>query len=70
MILYVLVMTSGHVLPSDTSLTHATTGAAVQLSASSVTTSISVAGTSKMHSTLTAIGSDPVGFVRSLTVMI
>jgi hypothetical protein len=43
---YVRVMTSGQVLPSETSPTNATVGAAVQLSASSVTTEISEAGTS------------------------
>jgi hypothetical protein len=43
---YVRVMTSGQVLPSETSPTCATTGAAVQLSASSVTTETSEAGTS------------------------
>jgi len=47
--LYVLVITSGQVLPFDTSDTNATTGAAVQLSASSVTTVISSAGTSPIH---------------------
>jgi len=56
---------SGQVLPSDTSDTNATIGAAVQLSASSVTTKIFVAGTSKIHSTLTATGFDAVGLVIS-----
>src|SRR5688572_10489924 len=46
---YVLVIVSGQVFPSDTSLTKATTGFIVQLSASSVTTNGSLAGTSAMH---------------------
>jgi len=46
---YVLVIVSGQVLLSDTSDTNATTGTAVQLSASSVTTVISTAGTSPIH---------------------
>jgi hypothetical protein len=46
---YVRVITSGQVLPSLTSLTCCTIGAAVQLSASSVTTVISGPGTSAEH---------------------
>ena len=42
-------MTSGQVLPSDTSLTKATTGLAVQLSASSVTSKILDTATSAEH---------------------
>ena len=47
----------------------ATTGAAVQLSASSVTTVMSAAGTSARHSTVTAAGLDAVGSVVSSTTM-
>ncbi len=64
------MITSGHVLPSETSPTKATTGFAVQLSASSVTTVISEAGTSKIHSTVTGNGLLAVGFVMSLTVIV
>jgi len=46
--LYVLVIVSGQVLLSDTSSTKATVGVP-QLSASSVTTNISSAGTSPIH---------------------
>jgi hypothetical protein len=66
--LYVLVITSGQVLPSDTSLTNATTGAAVQLSASSVTTVTSGAGAE--HSTLIGAGLLAVGGVTSFIVMV
>ena len=53
-----------------THITHsATTGFAVQLSASSVTTVISAAGTSPRHSTLTAAGSLAVGWVISSIVI-
>jgi hypothetical protein len=68
--LYVLVIVSGHVRPSETSETHATTGAAVQLSASSVTTVISGAGTSVAHSTLIGAGLLAVGSVTSLIVIV
>lgn len=64
------MITSGQVKPSDTSLTKATTGAAVQLSASSVTTVMSAAGTSPMHWTLTAVGLEAVGLVSSSTVIV
>ena len=64
------MITSGHVLPSLTSLTKATTGAAVQLSASSVTTVITEAGTSATHSTLTPAGLLAVGSVISSTVIV
>ncbi len=56
--------------PSLTSFTNATTGFAVQLSASSVTTVISVAGTSKIHSIATGNGLLAVGFVMSPTVIV
>jgi len=46
---YVLVIVSGHVLLSDTSPTYATTIGSGQLSASSVTTNMSSAGTSAIH---------------------
>ena len=62
-------MVSGQLNPSLASLTHATTGAAVQLSASSVTTVISGAGTSAAHSTLIGAGLLAVGSVTSLIVM-
>ena len=64
------MITSGQVLPSLTSETKATTGAAVQLSASSVTTVISAAGTSAAHSTLTGAGLLAVGGVTSLIVIV
>ena len=64
------MITSGQVFPSDTSLTNATTGLVVQLSASSVTTVISAAGTSPIHSTFTATGLLAVGLISSLMVMI
>ena len=64
------MITSGQVFPSDTSDTKATIGAAVQLSASSVTTSTSADGTSPIHSTFTAVGFDAVGNVMSLTVIV
>ena len=57
-------------LPSDTSDTNATTGVAVQLSASSVTDVISLAGTSPMHSTLIGAGFVAVGGVTSSTVIV
>ena len=68
--LYVLVMVSGQVFPSDTSPWWVTVGLAVQLSASSVTTVTSTAGTSPIHSTFTATGLEAVGLVMSLTVMV
>src|SRR5512143_3101385 len=63
-------MTSGQVLPSLTSDTHATTGLTVQLSASSVTTDMSAAGTSPMHCTFIGAGLLAVGSVSSLTVIV
>jgi len=57
-------------LPSLTSLTKATVGAAVQLSASSVTTVISGAGTSPEHWTLTGAGLLAVGSTVSSTVIV
>ena len=54
-------------MPSETSETNATTGLAVQLSASSVTTVISAAGTSSMHSTEIGAGLEAVGSMSSLT---
>ena len=56
-------MVSGQDCPSDTSLTKATTGATPELSASSVTTSGSGAGTSPIHSTFTGSGLDAVGSI-------
>ena len=67
--LYVLVITSGQEFPSLTSLTNATVGVP-QLSASSVTTLMSTAGTSSIHSTFTATGLLAVGSVISLTVIV
>ena len=61
--LYVLVMISGHV-PLDASLTKATTGTE-QLSASSVTTVMSGAGTSPIHCTVIGAGFDAVGKMSS-----
>ena len=57
-------------MPSDTSDTNATTGVAVQLSASSVTAVISDAGISAEHSTVIAEGFDAVGGVTSSTVIV
>ena len=68
--LYVLVITSGQLLPSETSDTNATNGVAVQLSASSVTDVISFAGTSPIHSTFIADGFEAVGGVTSSTVIV
>ena len=59
--LYVLVIISGLDPPSLESLTNTTIGLAVQLSASSVTTVLSDAGTSPIHSTVTAAGLLAVG---------
>jgi len=61
---YVLVIVSGQVLLSDTSDTKATF-VIPELSASSVTTVISSAGTSPMHSTLIGSGLDAVGKIKS-----
>ena len=63
-------MTSGQLFPSETSETKATTGFTVQLSASSVTAVTSEAGTSAVHSTLTAAGLEAVGGVTSSTVIV
>ena len=63
--LYVLVITSGQVLPSETSETKATTGLTVQLSKASVTAVISDAGISAVHSTAIADGFEAVGGVTS-----
>jgi len=64
------VIVSGHVNPSDTSPTNATTGFAVQLSASSVINKISSTGTSPIHSTFTVAGAVAVGGVTSFTVIV
>ncbi len=56
--------------PSLTSFTNATTGFAVQLSASSVTTVISEAGTATEHSTTIGRGLLAVGCVTSSTVIV
>ena len=68
--LYVRVMVSGQVFPSEASETNETIGIAVQLSAASVTTETSAAGTSLTHSTVSPIGFEAVGGVISLTVMV
>ena len=68
--LYVLVITSGQVLPSETSETKATTGLTVQLSKASVTAVISDAGISAVHSTCIADGFEAVGGVTSSTVIV
>ena len=60
-------MTSGHVLPSETSPTKATTGLAVQLSASSVTTFMSATGA--VHCAVIAAGLLAVGNVVSSIVI-
>ena len=54
------MIVSGHDCPSDTSPTHATVGTPL-LSASSVINNGSAAGTSPIHSTVTAAGAVPVG---------
>lgn len=68
--LYVLVIVSGQVAPSVASLTKATANAAGQLSASSVITLTSGAGTSAMQSTVTGAGLEAVGGVMSLIVIV
>ena len=60
----------GQVPTGAESPTKATTGAAVQLSASSVTTRTSGFGTSPMHSTVTAAGLLAVGLMVSSTVIV
>ena len=67
---YVLVIVSGHDNPSDESETHATTGVIGQLSAASVTTLISWAGTSPIHCTGIAARLLAVGFIVSSTLII
>ncbi len=62
------MITSGQLLLSDTSLTNATTGIAVQLSASSVTTEISDAGAE--HCAVIAVGLLAVGFCVSSIVIV
>ena len=66
--LYVLVIVSGHVKPSDTSPTKETTGTP-WLSASSVTTNTSAIGTSPIHSTLIGRGLDAVGKNGSVIII-
>ena len=68
--LYVRVMVSGQVFPSEASETNETIGIAVQLSAASVTTETSAAGTSLIQSTVIPAGFEAVGGVISLTVMV
>ena len=63
------MIVSGQELLSDTSETQATVGLAVQLSASSVTTVTSGAGTSATHSTLMSGGLEAVGSVVSLMII-
>src|SRR5436189_5280748 len=65
--LYVLVIMIGHV-PLDTSLTCVTVIGPVQLSASSVTTVRSGAGTSAIHATVTGAGLLAVGGTRSCKI--
>jgi len=62
-------MVSGHGLPSDTCDTKATTGFAVQLSASSITTSGSGNGAGP-PGTVVVAGLDAVGSVVSSTVIV
>ena len=64
------MITSGQVLPSDASDTNTTTGNAVQLSAASVITDTSAAGTSPTHSTSIPTGFDAVGGVISFIVIV
>ena len=58
-------MVSGHDKPFEASDTHATAGTPL-LSASSVMSSGSGAGTIPMHSTLTFAGAVPVGLIGSV----
>lgn len=64
-ILYVLVMISGHELPSDTSDCHVTVGNPL-LSASSVIRLTSGAGTAVIQSTVMSAGAVPVGAIGSV----
>ena len=63
-------MISGQVAQLLTSLTNATVGVVVQLSASSVTTATSGSGTSAEHCTVIAAGLLAVGNVVSSTVIV
>ena len=63
-------MVSGHVFPSEMSDTNDTVGIAVQLSTASVTTEMSAAGMSPIHSIVTPAGFDAVGGVMSLIVIV
>src|SRR5690606_36464915 len=65
---YVRVIISGQVFLSLTSPTCVTTGVAVQLPSSSVTTLTSGAGTSAAHATVTGAGLDAVGSISSSTI--
>ena len=67
--LYVLVIVSEQVFPSDTSLTKATVGVP-QLSKAFVTTEISEAGISSKHSTLISVGVSAVGSVTSRIIIL
>jgi len=66
---YVLVISSGHVLLSETSDIWVTVGTAVQLSETPVTSAVFTAGTSAEHWTLTAPGAVAKGAILSLTVI-
>jgi hypothetical protein len=68
--LYIRVIISGQEFPSEASERKETVGIAVQLSAASVTTEASAVGISPTHSTVTPIGLEAVGGVRSLTVIV
>ena len=61
-------MVSPQVLPSDSSLTKATTGT-LQLSASSITTAILGVGTSATHETSIGAGFDAVGSIVSFIII-
>ena len=62
------MIVSGQLSPSDTSDTYNTVGAIPQLSASSVTTVTSGAGTSPIHDTVTGPGLLAVGLILTSTV--
>ncbi len=68
--LYVRVIISGQVFPSELSEINEIVGIVVQLSAASVTTEMSATGISSTHSTFTPAKFEAVGGVMSLTVIV
>src|SRR5690554_6936218 len=67
---YVLVIISGQVPLSETSLTCVTVGFAVQLSATPVTEFTSIAGNSEIQAIVISAGAVPVGAILSLIVIV